>query len=382
MVRRALGVLALLGLLSSSSRALAETATSDQVATNGGDATGPRKKPLVWHDSTLVWEQRATTQTLGLGANYQSSDPYYDWVFYLRPRYYFWEDDRSSVSLRAQFSITREFTNSDLTTEKNQLVFQDTALALAPQHAFYVNGEYLTDLTLNLPRLVLPTSQASFDAGNIVQVGVRAYFLQDFPVRKNEALLPRAHVGLRLGYSYQFARYVVPELSSLHQARMDLDGHSVSNNQLAGAALPEHLGIIHGSLGADIWRNIVGISSEFGVDPALKFALPENVDVCGVVLTGCVPPQNPPDPQRFGVITLFDLSLEFRAFQNSLITSLGYENVTNQLGLDGQRRNFFWSPDAKLYLSVEFQPDLLFEPPVPTAPRAGPDSRRNVASLR
>lgn len=381
MLGRAFGVLAFAALLAVAERASAQAAAADQVAGAPADVMVERKKALPWHDSSLVWVQRTTTQTLGVGPKPLSSDPYYDWVFYLRPRYYFWENERSSLSVRGQFEADYEFTNSDTTTEKNELLLADTILALSPEHAFVAQGEYLTLLSLSLPRVVLPTSKASYNAGNIAQVGVRAFLLQDLPLRENESWFPRARLALRAGYSYQFARYVVPELSSLNQLRMDLAGHSVSNDQVGGAALAEHVFTFHGLAGADIWRSVIGFDAEFGLDPVIKFPL-ERGTIIGSTLTGPYAVETVANPQRYGVITLFDAYVEARALDNAFHVALGYENISSQLNPSSVHRSPLWSPDAHFYLRVDFVPDLLLEPPVPTAPRAGPAPGRNVASAR
>ncbi len=373
----------LLGLLlfGVSGRAPAETAVADHEGELPPAAAAAGKKPLLWHDSTVIWQQRAGSQTLHVGSDYQSSDPYYDWVFYLRPRLYFWENERSSVSLRAQVWTIYEFTNSDVTTQKNELIFGDTLLSLVAAHAFVKHDEYLTELELSLPRLVLPTSKASYDSGEIAQLGVRAYLLQEFPLRQGESFLPRGHAGLRAGYSYQFARSIVPENPNLNQGVTDWEGVVVNSHQVAGAALAEHVGILHGVIGADLWRDIVSLEGEFGLDPAWKFRLPPTQPICGSVLTGCTLPTEPSNPQTYGVVTTFDTHLDFRAFSGSLTTSIGYQNITLQNGPDGQHRNALWSPDARLYLGFEFQPDLLFEPPAtPRYTRARPLT--NVASAR
>ncbi|HTQ08358.1 MAG TPA: hypothetical protein VMI54_31100 [Polyangiaceae bacterium] len=390
MLGRASGVLALVALSGFASPLRAQTATPDptapqtvapdQPAAPASEPTPTTKKPLPWHGSSAIWVQRVTTQTLGVGPKPLSSDPLYDWLVYLRPRYSFWEDDRSSLSLRAQFEADYEFTNSDTTTEKNELLLADTIVALTPEHAFVSHGEYLTLLSLSLPRVVLPTSKASYDAGNIANVGVRAFLLQDFPLRENESWFPRGRVAFRAGYSYQFARDVVPELSTLNQVRMDLSGHSVSNDQVSGAALAEHAFMIHGLAGVDVWRNVIGVDAEFGVDPVIKFPLEKGL--CVATLTGCATIADVNDPQRYGVITLFDAYVEARALGNAFHVAVGYENVTNQLAPESVYRSPLWSPDAHFYLRLDFVPDLLLEPPPPAAPRAGPAPGRNVASAR
>jgi len=381
MLDRALGVLAFAALLAVAGSAPAQPLASDQVAQDQTAAREAPKKSLAWHDSSLLWVQRTTTQTLGVGPKPQSADPYYDWVFYLRPRYSLWENDTSSLSVRGQLELDHEFTNSDTTTEKHETLLGDSVLAVVPEHAFVSHGEYLTLLSLSLPRLVLPTATASYNAGNIAQLGVRAFLLQDLPLRENESWFPRARLALRAGYSYQFARYVVPELSTLNQVRMDLEGHSVSNNQIAGAALPEHLFILHGLAGADIWRNVIGFDAEFGIDPAIRFPLQEHT-LLDFPLTGPYEVQNVDRPQRYGVLTLLDVYVEARALDNAFHVALGYENITNQLAPASTYRSPLWSPDAHFYLRLEFVPDLLLEPPPPAAPRAGPAPGRHVASAR
>jgi hypothetical protein len=380
-IRRLHAPLLGLALLGMPSLAAAQAAVADQAGARPAPGAASFKKPVPWHDSSIIWQQDVGTQTVGLGGDYQSRDPYYDWVFYLRPRYYFWEDEHSSLSVRAQFSAAYEFTNSDVSTQKNELWFGDTVLSLVPQHSFVQNGDYLTSLDLSLPRLVLPTSKVSFDSGDIVQVGARAYLFQGFPVREGEPLLPRARAALRVGYGYQFAKSVVPENPSLSVFTMDPSGRVVSSSQLAGAALAQHTAIFHGLLGADIWRDIVGIESEFGIDPAWKFKLPPAQPICGVILTGCAPAQDVPNPQTYGVITTFDAYVEFHFLKSALTPAIGYQNITNQLGPNGEHRNFFWSPDAKVYVRLEFQPDLLLEPRA--APRFTRESTYpNVASAR
>ena len=376
---RAYRLLVGLALLGASGPARAQAVARDKAGAVSASGTPAPPKPAAWHDSLALWTQRASTQTLGIGGDVQTRDPFYDWNFYLRPRYYLWENERSSLSLRGQLWTSVEFTNSDSTTKEHEFVIEDTLLSVVPEHAFVLNGEYVTDLTLSLPRLVLPTSKASYQSGNIVQVGARAFLLQAFPLREREPLLPRAHAALRVGYGYQFARAVVPERSALNRFRMDSDGHSVSNDQLAGAALSEHAVLLHGLLGADLWRDKLAIEGEAGIDPAVRFALPAVAPIC-TVRTGCVEPQTVADPQRLSVATFLDLYVEVRSFGGALKTALGYENITSQLGLGGQRRSLLASPDAKLYLKLEFQPDLLFEKPVAVARRASPT--RAVASVR
>jgi hypothetical protein len=279
--------------------------------------------------------------------------------------------------VRGQLWAGIELTNSDTSTRRGEFLLEDTLLSLVPEHAFVKDGEYLTDLTLSLPRLELPTSKASYQSGRILVLGVRALLLQAFPLREKSSFLQRGHVALRAGYGYQFARAIVPERSTLNQLRMDDEGRSVSNDQLGGAALAEHAWLIHGILGADVWRDVIAVEGELGIDPSYKFALAKASPIC-TALTGCVQPRDVADPQRLGVATTLDVYVEVKSWGGALKTSLGYENVTGQLGPDGERRSVFWSPDAKFYLKAELQPDLFAQRPTSTAARAS----RDVASGR
>jgi len=374
---RLVRTLAALAALAVSGAAHAQ-GTADQAVTSAQRKKEGEKR-VAWHDSSAIWQQRATTQTLGIGGDYQSADPYYDWVFYLRPRYYLWETGTSSFSLRGQLAGSVELTNSDTTARRGEFEIQDTIIALAPEHAFVKDGEYLTDLTLSLPRFVIPTSRAGYESGKILQVGLRALLVQAFPLREGQDWLARAFVGIRGGYDYQFARSIVPESSTLDRVTTDLGGHLVTNDQLAGAAMAEHTGVIHGIVHADIFKDFLGIESEFGLDPAYKFALPAATPVCNVS-TGCVEPTDVKDPTRLAVTTYLDAYVDVLLFDHALKASAGYENITGQMGMDGERRSFFWSPDAKVYLKLEFQPDFLVKKPEGVTVRGIPRTR--VADAR
>jgi hypothetical protein len=351
LVRRACACLAL--LLGTGAEAFAQP--TDQTAPA---AQAAEPEPLIWHDTTFLFQQRVTTQTLGVGRDYQSADPYYDWSFYLRPRLYLIEREKYSLSLRAQGLVTHELTNSNTTTDRGELTLEDTIVSIGPQFTPYDYDEYATNVSLGLPRVVLPTSKASRGVGKIVEVGVRALVEQDFPLRRGEALFPRGNVGLRGGYGYTFTNSNVPENEDLDQLRVDMNGHTVSNDQLSGAALADHVGLVHGIVGADILRDRLAFSLEAGLDFAHKYALAEGSEL--MLDTGPVEVPADPNAPRLSVINYLDASVEFRVGQDLLSLILGYENITAQLAPDGQRRGLLWSPDAKFYLSVELRLDTLY----------------------
>ena len=106
------------------------TPPADQgAATKQADAA-KREKKLVWRGTSFSWANRVTAQTLGVGNDYQSSNPYYEWFFSLRPRYYFWGEGDDTLSLRATLNAYVELTNSDTTTKEHEFLIDDSTLAL------------------------------------------------------------------------------------------------------------------------------------------------------------------------------------------------------------------------------------------------------------
>jgi hypothetical protein len=353
--RTSIGI-ATLALLAGTAEA--QTRVDRPVAVSESTKFAPEAK-LPWRETYFLFQQRASTQTLGVGDDYQSRNAYYDWLFYLRPRLYVWENEQSRLSLRAQVALLREFTDSDVTTTRGELELQDSALSVVPEHVFYADGDYETRLTLSLPRVELPTSKPSRDAGKIMQIGVRALFMQAFALRAGEDAFPRGHAGVRLGYAYDVWSANVGENSDLRRVRLDLAGRSVTNSQIGGAAASDHRGVIHGVVGTDIFRDLVSLELEAGIDPWSRYPL-SDARVCNVS-TGCVRASSVEDPQRYAVTTFLDANVSVMPVRDILRVALGYENITSQIGPDGRRRSAFWSPDAKFYLTLELRVDGLYQ---------------------
>jgi hypothetical protein len=139
---------------------------------------------------------------------------------------------------------------------------------------------------------------------------------------------------------------------------MDVNGHVARNGQLGGAAFAEHSMVARGIVGADIVRDTLSFTVELGVDPTIKRKLPP-ASVCNVA-TGCVPAGSVESPQRYVPVNYLDASVTGVLFDETLELSLGYEHVSGQIGPDGQRRQFFYGPDAKFYIAAELYLDELY----------------------
>jgi len=315
-----------------------------------------RETKLPWRGTSFSWANRVTAQTLGVGQDYQSSNPYYEWFFSLRPRYYLWEEGDNTLSLRATVNGYVELTNSDTTTNEHEFLIDDSTLSLVPAFMLRKDGEYETMLTLAAPRFVIPTSKASRSAGIYGELGVRAGITQSLPIRENEAFFPSASVGARAGYGYLFSSGNVPEDADLDQLRRNVDGVTVSNDQLSGAALAQHRASLHVTGSVDVYENIVSFSTEVGMDWFWKFPLMETD-----VTTDTGPTEVPSyDSDRLQRSIYFNTGVSVEAIPDVLTVDLAYESFPTQLGPGGQRRSVFYNADALFTGTLELSLDGLY----------------------
>jgi hypothetical protein len=317
---------------------------------------GEQEKRLPWRNTTFGWTNRVSAQTVGIGADYQSADPYYEWSFSFRPRYYVWTDGDNAASVRLAMSAVTELTNSDTTTERGEFSLDDSTLSFNPAFTLAKDGDYETLLTLAVPRLVLPTSKASRAVGIYAQAGVGAGVEQGFPIREKQKALPTATVGLSTGYGYLFSRANVPEDPDLDLPRTDIAGHPITSDQLAGAALAQHRATAHVHLFLDLWKDVLSFNTEAGVDLFWKYPLDES-DVAVANGTAAIPPA---ENGRFLPASFFSTEFSVTTLSEMLEIGLGYENIASELGTNGQRRSVFYSPDAMFYLSLSLRLDEVY----------------------
>lgn len=333
------------------------TPPTDQGASAKKKPSEEKEKKLAWRGTSLSWSNRATAQTVGLGDDYQSANPYAEWFFSLRPRYYLWDGDGDSLSLRLTLNAFTELTNSDSTTKEREFLIDDSTIALVPSFTLAKDGDYRTVLSLTTPRVVLPTSKASRSSGIYAEVGVRASITQTVPIRgTNEDFFQTANFGARTGYAYLFSKGNVPLDADLDQLRRNVDGVTVSNDQLRGAALAQHRASAHFFGGLDIYKDVVTFDSEIGMDWFWKFPLAE-ADV--TLETGPAEVESQ-DSGRLQRSLFFNVGLSVQAIDDILTIGAGYESFPTQLGPGGTRRSIFYSPESLLYFSLDLSLDGLY----------------------
>ena len=320
------------------------------------EAPGVRPTTLAWHDTYLYWDHSLSTNTLGVGQDYQSRDPVYEMTIGLRPRYYLLEDPQKSISVRADLGVVTERTNSDTTSKQGEWSATDFELYGAFSYKLRESKSDLTELALRLPRVTLPTSKISYDSGKLLGLGARAGVREDVVLEGRDAtFFSNIELIAKAEYGYQFTHSETPTNSNLERIRLDPDGHSIVSDQLSGATFARHAAVFGVATLLHIHQSVL-LSSSLDLRPAWKYPVQHDVQVCGVVLTGCAQPSGISDPQTRSVLTLF--TSEFLiSLTDTLGLSLGYANLTAQLAPDGRRRSVFYSPDARFYATLSVSLD-------------------------
>lgn len=320
----------------------------------------PKAQKLPFRLSTFGWDHSATSETVGIGRETQTRNPTYEMSFVLQPRYYVWEadDPTQAISIRGRLDLIREMTNSDTTTREGEWTFSD--LSIFPQYGVnvYADGDVSTDLGVRLPTLAFPTSKVSANSGRVIQVGTMLLGSQKMPVLGSGAeVLETFTLTLRGAYSHWFTEATQPTNDDLARVRMGPDGRSLPGDQLGGAAHAKH-NVTLDLIGELAIHERVKWTNWFQWGIAYKYELQREQPACNV-LTGCATPDVVDDPTDYAVTTLFNTEIAIDILDEFEL-DLGYANLTSQVGPDGQRRNIFYSPDARVYTTFVAKLDELY----------------------
>ncbi|MEO5770057.1 MAG: hypothetical protein ABIS92_17005 [Polyangia bacterium] len=352
----ALGALAL--TVSSAATAAPEGATAAASASSTSEDAEdePGKQAIPWHGSTLLFDQSLTTQTVGVGADYQSANPTYEWWVALKPRYFVYETRATAVSVNLWANLFLELTNSDTTTRRRETVIGPTYLWASYARTLGARRGYKTTFTVG-PRLTIPTDKVARSSGQIVGLGGTIGLTQAFPLRGTSA---RALRGARLSvgaiYNHPFARATTGVNDDLRWTRQDVGGRPVFSDQLTGAALVQHALNASFSAELDVLPRL-SVSASYVLLNAWIYP-PSRAD-CVATLTGCDQPIEVANPTTFRVSTWGTAAVTYEVVDD-LSVSLGYYNLASQIGGDGARRNPLWSPAARFFLSVTGNLDIVY----------------------
>ena len=322
-------------------------------------APGVEPTSLPWHDTILYWDHSLGTNTLGVGQDYQSRNPVYEMTIGLRPRYYFYEDDRTAIAVRGDLGIITERTNSDTTTRQGEWSATDFELFGSLTYKLHESKQDLTEFAMRLPRVILPTSKVSYDSGKLLGLGARVGIREDVVLEGRDAtFFPNIELIAKGEYGYLFTNDQVPTNGALERIRLDPEGRSIVSDQLSGATLARHSAMFGADALLHVHQRLLW-TNELEIRPAWKYPVDHDVQICGVVLTGCTPATGISDPQTRSVLTYFRTEL-WLTMSDTLGLLAGYANLSPQLGPDGRRRGVFYSPDARFYVTLEVGLDHLY----------------------
>jgi hypothetical protein len=340
----------------------ASTATPTPAPVVPAKPAEEKKKPLPWHGSTLLFDQSVTSQTIGVGKSYQSYNPTYEWWLALKLKYFLFENETHNLAINLWSNLYYELTNSDSTTTLHEPWIGPTWLWATYGRTLYSQNGYKTTMSVG-PRLTLPTDKAARRSGQILGVGAVAGVSQKIPIKGEDApLWNSAQLGVTARYSHPFSLATTPVNGGLNNIVQDAAGHTVRSDQLSGGMNTANT--------ADLI-----MASSIQVTPKLSYSL--NYILMGSwgyraptgvienVPTGPVTVATDPDSPRFRVNTWLVTSFDYDVL-DEMSLSLGYYNLTNQIGPDGQRRNVLWSPDARFFFTVTGNLDAIYERFVPT----------------
>jgi hypothetical protein len=329
------------------------------------DAVTPdeEKTKLLWRGSTFTFNQAGTTTVFGVGRdNIGGEDEFYGWDFTFRPIVYLLDRGKDTVRAFADIGWATELTDGS-TVERRETQFKDVQLGVRYGRELWKSGgvksdDYKTDGSLSL-RAALPTSPVSYRAGRYLTLALSPQVSQKVKLLGTKADgLNDVTVTLGLTYAHLFARATQPTNRRAERYRMNksgtflsdaLGGSSFDIDRLTtrlGLTLPLYkdlsLATAYGLISR--WRGFDGSDCEVAVP---------NVE------GGCVSADRLENSAKYQVMASFDLALSYPLYEVVSLT-LGYNNETNQLGEDGKRRNFFYSPDAQFYLDITANLDSIY----------------------
>ncbi len=313
-------------------------------------------KRMAWHGSTLLFDQSVTTQTIGIGKDYQSYNPVYEWWVAFKPRYYVFEREKDALSLHLWMNLYLELTNSDTTTTKREPVLGPTTAWASYAYTLHERDGYRTAVNIG-PRIALPTDRASRNAGQLFGLGAIGGATQSLPLAKEGTAFTSARLGFSAIYMHPFNRATTPVNGDIEQPRQDVAGRSIVSDQLRpGMNVANSLTLLFTG-GVQLLPRL-GMGLAYVIGNSWAYA-PTGVPICTAQPT-CADPASPGDTTSYRVSTWALMSLDYDVVEEMTV-SAGYYNLTSQIGADGERRNPLYSPDARFYLTLTGNLDVIYD---------------------
>ncbi len=336
------------------------TASGGAGAASLGAATNP------FRNSWFTINANASTKTFGVGRDYiGTEDEVVSTDYAFTPRYSFLNSKKDWAWVGLNINWAVEHTNSDSTTYKNQTLFGDLGVQSAYNHTFLRSKGGLFFLGGPRAAVTLPTSLASQGQGIYARTNLGLGALGNVPFHEGDWF---NGVFLATGATWQhtFSNSNVPYNEELlNRPRQGLSYQPVGAQLMDQSHMLNGRFLTHDQLAMNLngWFGIYGdLALGLGMGLQLPWRYEPTGAECLQLQTGCVDVKsgvNNAQPQSNIPVTVFDASLNYTLMGVTWLTA-GYNNSNRQLGEDGTRENYFYSPSSQFYVSAILMLDTMY----------------------
>lgn len=340
-----------------------QTGPKDEVKKEEPKKPAAQPAKLVWRGTTLVVDQSMTPETAGIGRDYQSRNALYQLWISARPRVWLLDDGTNTFNINARLDLYKELTNSDADTYQRQNIFGDIWLNFAYGRRLYRKDGYSTAVGFS-PRLILPTSLDAQARGLLFTAGAGGSLSQGFPLARGSEWFSSGRAAAIVFYTHAFTKATTRQDADALEGRprLQTDGRTGQNNQLAGGFLVNHQVLTILDTGVQITEKL-GFTFDAIFISQWKYNHAEActpVTISNGTACGGTNPDNP-NPQKYTLLTWLLAGLDYQ-LTDELNLALGYYHVTNNIGPDGKHQNLVYSPDnGRFYLTATIGLDSLYE---------------------
>jgi hypothetical protein len=338
----------------------------------------PDKPPNHFRFTRLTWGNTASTQLLGVGQNYLSSDAEeYTMDFTLNLRYYFVDTPKDTFWANASLGFTVELLNSDASqsTLLREPFFKDIVVGLGYGRTVYQSADKATKTTpIIAGSLVLPTAPASYGTGKYLGTNLTAGVQQVLSLRGPKAdwfpdvlgfttftwnhNFTRGDVATNSNFDTLIRTVAFPTPPSQQCYSGECNVTEGTDNSTAGGYLTHDTLKFNFSYYLTLYKDL-SFGNSWEIDLPYQYGAGA---ACVLVENNqCVQPGNAIGNVNTMVpATTFDVSLSYLLY-NVVRIDAGYLNNTSQLAEDGTRRSVFYSPDAVFYGNVAIYLDNIID---------------------
>jgi hypothetical protein len=231
----------------------AENEGPDKTIEDDTDKDGP---PLRWRGTSFTWNHAATTTLVGVGRdNIGGELEQYSWTFTFRPKYFIVDLPKDKVTVSVDIGAEVELTDSALTTDRNELLFQDLLAGVAYSRNLWESGgkdkgEYKTSASVS-GRVRFATSKFSYGQGKYATTLLGTSLNQQLKLLGNKAdALNNLTVGFSLTWGHLFAESYAPVNENAARPRQNASGQAEVSDVLGGYSFG--MNTLTGALSADL----------------------------------------------------------------------------------------------------------------------------------